>query len=288
MRNKMSLILAVALTVILLIFEVISQMITLGFTDEIIKSADFWNSLISSIVSNISAWYVFSNTTLQYKLTTDTTYLSKKEDVEYVILNEIGADFDNFLVDYNNKRKKELYIDKIQRKMHKLDRWASQKSLNIYVNGTLEEKKLDKYCRKRMYLESIITDTFIEKNLNTLKVKYRPYTRLQIVNIYSLNSNYKDEFASAARYTLTKGLSKVILTISCMTFLYSMVPSFKDITPDVLISIVTSVVFLVLNAFLGYRHGAQELNDVYIYNLTLRQQIFDLYGNYKHNKVDII
>lgn len=283
MRNKMSLILAIILTLMLIAYEVIAQMITVGFTDEVIKSANFWNSLVSSIVSNLSAWYVFANTTLQYKLITDATYKAKKEDVESFILNELKADFDVFLVQYNNKRKKELYLHKIHRKLHRLERWASQKSLNIYVNGTEEEKKLNKYCRKRLFLEFICTEEYIDKNLATLKVKYRPYTRLQIVNIYSMQEHYKDDFESAAKYTLTKGLSKVVLTISCMTFLYSVVPNFKDITPDVIISIVMSITFLILNAFFGAIHGHREVDDVYIYNLTLRQQIFDLYTNYRNN-----
>ena len=84
-------------------------------------------------------------------------------------------DFEYFITHiYNPKEKKKAYISLINRKIYKLNRFARKRDRLLYSSDLVstETKLKNRYCIKRQELEDLKKDDFINKNLESLKVRY--------------------------------------------------------------------------------------------------------------------
>ena len=88
----------------------------------------------------------------------------KEEDFEYFVTHV-----------YNPKEKVKAYISQINRQIYKLNRFSRAKDRLLFSSDLperQEEKLKNKYCVKRKELEDLKDETFIQKNLDSLKVHY--------------------------------------------------------------------------------------------------------------------
>ena len=76
---------------------------------------------------------------------------------------------------FNRQEKKKAYIAYINRRIYMLNRFSRRKDRLLYSSPLPEndEKKAkNRYCRARKELEELKSDDFIEKNLDSLYVRY--------------------------------------------------------------------------------------------------------------------
>lgn len=93
-----------------------------------------------------------------------------------------------FLEGFNRKRKINQYKYLIKEKIYKLEKSKSfsDKDLHLWNYGTEEEKALNEYCSKRKMYEELLTDEYIEANINNMNIKYDRVTASVILsNFYT-------------------------------------------------------------------------------------------------------
>lgn len=91
----------------------------------------------------------------------------------------------------NLKRKINQYLYTIKNKIQKLERKATDLDNSIWFGTDEEAKKNNKYCIKRKILENKIDNNYIDKNINSIFVKYDKITaNLILGGIFNKNSNY--------------------------------------------------------------------------------------------------
>lgn len=77
-----------------------------------------------------------------------------------------------FLTYLTKNKKKLAYIASINKKIYWLNKFSKNRDKLLWDSDKEEEKSKNRYCRKRKELEELKTDEYIEKNLDTLKVRY--------------------------------------------------------------------------------------------------------------------
>jgi len=126
----------------------------------------------------------------------------KEKDEDYLASeNEISkfaretyrpAVFTKHMIHINRERKKNQYIHNLIKKATKLEHKyrKDDKSIKLYEEGTEEEKRKNKYCRKKMMLEYRMSNDYVEKNIDKLSVKYDKITPNVILSgFYSRQEN---------------------------------------------------------------------------------------------------
>lgn len=159
--------------------------LTMTFQFEKVIEASFWAKVISkAIAGGICAYNIGINISWDREVEKDLVLKENSDKYERLIKLKDQKTFEYFVVEvFNKKEKKKAYIAQINRKIFWLNKFATNKSKLLYNQDTedeakksqLEEQKAkNRYCVKRKELEALKDDEYIEKNLDTLKVKYYP------------------------------------------------------------------------------------------------------------------
>ncbi len=292
-RNWFSVFISIFMAIIFISVNIFSQIVAVGFRVDVFSSADFWFLTVSSTFTHIMAWYIASRNTVESEKVSNTKYVKKAEAVEFIVLNKLEEDFDEFLIEINRERRKQAWINKVNRKLFMLDWFATAKDLLVYrnlVNAFIKDSKgltRHEYMRKHtwrlypklkeryLYLKS---QEYIVNNADNLRVFFfQPYTRIHLTNVNPDIVRIDDKFEYRTLFDLNKGFGKVIYGLTVSVFMNTLLVSFVEFDTGVLLSIITSLATLGMNTYFGITHGKAVVENVYIYNLTLAQQVFDKY-----------
>lgn len=173
------------LFIILLVFGCL-DFATLTFHLEYIFTASYWGTVFSKTVAGVCAFNIGINLMWEAEILKD-KILEKAIEL-YQRLNSFRKDdFDYFVTHiYNPKEKTKAYISQINRHIYLLNKVSRAKDRLLYskeipekaenreqlIKELEEQKKINKYCIRRKELEDLKDPEFIEKNLDSLKVKY--------------------------------------------------------------------------------------------------------------------
>lgn len=161
--------------VILVVFGCF-DFLKLRFHYEYFKNIDYWVQIFTKLIADVCSYNVGINLILDDIINKDITLARNK--LTYEKLNTAKQnDFDEFIYRvYNPKMKREAYISRINFQIHALNRLSRRRDRILY-SSTLPEKESEKlknkYCIKRKELETLKSDKYIEKNLDSLIVPYR-------------------------------------------------------------------------------------------------------------------
>lgn len=162
------------LFIILLVFGCL-DFATLTFHLEYIFTASYWGTVFSKTVAGVCAFNIGINLMWEAEILKDKILSSAIK--LYERLNSFRKDdFEYYVVKvYNPKEKSKAYISQINRSIYLLNKFSRAKDRLLYSSDLperQEEKKTNKYCIRRQQLEDLKNPEFIEKNLDSLKVKY--------------------------------------------------------------------------------------------------------------------
>lgn len=136
----------------------------------------YWTSTFAKAIAGICAYNIGINFTWDREIDKDTELRENAE--KYQRLNKIKDQptFNVFVIEYLNRReKKKAYINQVNRQIYWLNKFAKNKDKLLYSSDKeedIEKKKTNRYCIKRQELEDIKSDDYINKNIDSLKVKY--------------------------------------------------------------------------------------------------------------------
>ena len=188
----------------------------------------------------------------------------------------IPSIFTKFCDHINSKRKRKQFEHNIKQKIFELENDASDEDLHIWVNGTLEEKRSNKYCKKRNILEMQLQDDYITKNLPVIRVEYD-----KITSGIALSGYYSKEDALAPNEFITKHHGKKIAKDNAPRLLFGFAASFftssviLDVafTPNAIIQILVKLFVLCYQTFISIRYANTWNTEVTLKDIRFRKGI---------------
>lgn len=162
------------LFVILLVFGCL-DFATLEFHGELLLTPSYWGEIITKTTAGVCAFNIGINLLYDSEIKKDEilkNHISRYNE----LVKKVQLDFEYFVNKvYNRKNKIEAYKSQITKRIYWLNRVSKDRDRLLYSSTLVEnqEKKLkNRYCIKRKQLEELKSDEFIEKNFESLKVKY--------------------------------------------------------------------------------------------------------------------
>ena len=147
----------------------------------------FWTKVTSKTVAAVCCFNIGIN--FNWEGAIATFYVLKKaiSDYEALIKDKDDEHFDYYVNQvYNMESKKKAWINKINRKIYRLDRFGRNRDKLLYTSKIpegvadyerkreeLERKKAhNRYCVKRRELEELKSEQYINDNIGSLSVRY--------------------------------------------------------------------------------------------------------------------
>ena len=148
---------------------------TLTFHYEYIFTASYWGTVVTKTIAGVCAFNIginliidqeiMNNAVLQNLISRYIELQSKKQiDFEYFVHRV-----------FNREEKKKAYVSMINRKLYRLNRFSRRRDRLLYdseLPEMQEKKKKNRYCIKRRELEMLKEDSFVEKNIDSIFVRY--------------------------------------------------------------------------------------------------------------------
>ena len=147
----------------------------LQFHFEYLSDASFWFNVVIKAIADICAYNIGINVIVDEVIKKNTT-LQKLKSIYNELNNYKDEDFEEYINKYNRECKIEAYINEINFKIVKLNKFSRKSDKLLYsskAEDKQELKKINRYCIKRQQLEDLKTDTYIEANIDNLEVKYK-------------------------------------------------------------------------------------------------------------------
>lgn len=165
---------ALLLFVILLVFGCL-DFATLTFHIEYITTASYWATVATKAVAGICSFNIGINLIWDTEIKKDAILADAIKKYNDLILKK-QIDFEYYVRRvFNPSEKKKAYISQINRKIYLLNKFSRAYDRLLYSSDLPErqqEKLTNKYCIRRQQLEDLKKDEFIDKNIDSLKVKY--------------------------------------------------------------------------------------------------------------------
>lgn len=165
---------SVLLFVILLIFGCL-DFATLKFHGEYLISISYWGQTATRAVAGICAFNIGINILLDNEIK-KSAELEKNLSTYNRLIKQKDTDFEYFVTKvFNPKLKVQAYKNWVSRKIYRLNKWSRRKDRLLYSSDLPENqhlKKKNRYCIKRAELEELKSDSYINKNINSLNVRY--------------------------------------------------------------------------------------------------------------------
>lgn len=141
-----------------------------GHTDVAIA---YWTKVLAKTIAGICAFNIGMNLRWDKEMSRNVVLRDQIGEYERLMRFKDQNSFELYVIKYfNPAEKKKAWIDSVNKKIHRLNRFASHKNQILYTQGSEEEKKKSRYCRKRGELEKMKSDDWVDKNLDSLFVRY--------------------------------------------------------------------------------------------------------------------
>ena len=164
----------VLLFIILLVFGCL-DFATLEFHYEYILTASYWGTVGTKVIAGVCAFNIGINMLMDAELKKDTILADQISKYERLIKYK-QIDFEYYVVKvFNRKAKIETYISLINKRINRLNHFSRNKDRLLYSSDLPENQPLklkNHYCIKRKELEELKDLDYIEKNIDSIYVKY--------------------------------------------------------------------------------------------------------------------
>lgn len=257
------------------------ELIQLGWSWESLLSPSFWGNMI---ITNVSAFLMAISSTLMTSdnIENNTTKGLGKQAFELndVVLKasaNVKNDIDIFIMQENLERKRKAYKSKIKRKIIRLESKFNNNDVNCYALYLMNSDDFNietatRRVKKRIKLEELSSDVYIDQHIKYIKVKYGKISRKMIEN-GSTRVQEDGTLTKNAQVLLGGIIPKFILSFSLTVFISSFSYDIKKgITFAIIIPIITKIITLLFNYNYGRNFAPTYFNETTISNLQVRRQ----------------
>ena len=165
---------AILLFIVLAVFGCL-DFATLQFHPEYVGTPSFWGTILTKTVAGVCAFNIGINLMMDAEIKKNMVLaelIRKYND----LIQKKQIDFEYFVQRiFNPREKRKAYVSWINKKIYRLNRFSRPKDKLLYSSDlpeAEEKRKRNRYCIKRKELEEMKTDEFIDKNLDSVFVRY--------------------------------------------------------------------------------------------------------------------
>jgi hypothetical protein len=240
--------------------------ITADYKLEVLTTAEYWTPII---VTQTAVWLILftrKNEKIKSEIKINSTVIKNQDNINLLTENILDDDFSIFIAELNLTTKKEAYRNKIKLAIRKLDKRANAKNLFTYQYGTEQEKLKSKYCKKKAQFLLQLSDSYINDNIGSIKVRYNKVVPSMVTNCINRSSTNESEIDENS----TQQLIRKFAPSSLMGIIILMVTSV--IVPDLVkldwatIVNISSKLYCLVNAYTNATNFSKDYVDTTVVN----------------------
>lgn len=274
------------LLILILIVEGCFNFITLEFNFSILYEIQFWIKIIFKMTLLLLVRMLALNI-FKPKARENNKELQVEKNKNEKLSRLKDADFPFWIENVKNiEIKIEAWKNKITKKLLKLEQKASENDRHLYFSNSIpeEEKMKNKYYRRKTYFLSLLTNDFIDSNINTLQVRFQ---RLDAA-IFDLPVNLEHEENKYQISSKSKSATFISLAVASVgLLLINIITSGLDFGKNdsiliaTIISLSVDLVFLSYQFLMGILDSYRIINSNELLPYINRNRILKEYFYYK-------
>lgn len=165
---------AFLLFIVLMVFGCL-DFATLTVHLEYLATPSYWGTVSSKVIAGVCSFNIGINMLWDSELLKDQV-LNDLILKYQKLLTYKQKDFEYYVVKiFNVEEKKKAYINYINRRIYLLNRFTRARDKLLYSSDLEESQELkekNRYCRRRKELEELKSEEYINKNIDSINVKY--------------------------------------------------------------------------------------------------------------------
>ena len=256
---------------LLLVIIGVFQFISLGCDVSKLLEPNFYLTLAYRCLLVFMAYYIANN--LVYDKCINSEEI-KNAFYKFKELNKLkDSNFSEFLELYNNKLKKEAFRDKINNKIIKLEnrlaRIKNKKRIRKITDKISEKKKL-------------LTDAYIDANIDFIRVKYYHVLESDFISTELLENTDKHKTRTDYNTVLFKSIIKKVLPYIMTSLVLGMTitNSLNKPTNEVIINLLSDLVIICMRTIQGLYDAQKIIDSAYLTPYTNKVEILKEYINW--------
>lgn len=173
-RNRISKIVINSI-LLFIIFAIFGCFDFVNFTIDLSQLGDwqYWTRVFSKTAGGSIAFNIGINLLFDKEIENDKELEKQREKYERLNSKKNESAFNYYVVEiFNREQKKKAYKSYINRKIYWLNKFSTNKSKLLYSSNNEELKSKNRYCIKRKELEELKSDEYIDKNIDSIIVRY--------------------------------------------------------------------------------------------------------------------
>lgn len=253
------------------------QFASVGFDPAKLLTVEFW---IPVAIIGAAIFIIFTSTAKEYEqkyTEADKDIINIKKTIGEKAKGQSFLKLPNFLTKKNIELRVEKWREILDRKERKLDSKASEKDLYIYTNGSVAEKRDNKYSIEKEKIAQLRTDEYINAHIAYMKLpNLLQYTMSMI--IADVNIGGKSAFVQSDNKIIIKdGTLKVLTRAAFSAALGTLVITTNVVDLGTIIRLVGNLFILVGTFFDAVMLARVLVNGVIKGRHIERSQVLDEY-----------
>lgn len=263
--------------------------INAGYDPHILVSPAFWTNIICSDISVVCLYSAILLLRVDSYKSKNEEYLKYESDIRTFYKEKYVATlFKKFCFEDNLKTKRIVYKNKINKKYSKIK--PTKEDLDIYYDGTEEQKKNNKYCRNMLYYERILSDDYIERVLPNINIDY-PYITDGL--IFTGNKSKEVGLDYITKNKVFKFLSDIapnlLLSFSFIAFISGITADLQQgVTMVTVFKTIAKLFTFTLSIYFAYNYADRYINEVTLHDIVFRFGKLNEYRLWENKQIDIL
>lgn len=278
--------LSTILLILILAVEGCFNFLTFEFNSSLLLNVGFWVKIgVKILLLNLVKIWVMSIFLNVARIKNADLCYNKR--VNERLLQSKDNDFPSWVENNENKEIRiEFYKTKINKKLIKLEKHAKPKDRMLYYSDREHLKDVNKYCIKRKELEYLISDKYIEANLNYLDIKKCPKIDAAIFDCPVTNENINAKYQLSAK--TKSAIFTSLLIATCMFLVIQTIWNSIDLFRNdesflvVISSLIMDVVFLLWQGLTGINTAFNIIETQEVLPYVNRNRILEKYLYFKN------
>lgn len=253
------------------------QFASVGFDATRLLQFDFW---LPVFIISVAILIVFTSTSKEYELrfaAQDKDLMGIKKTIAEKAKGQSFVKLPEYLAHKNIELRIQRWKEILDHKERKLDRKAKKEDIYLWANGTVVEKRDNKYCRAKDEIKEQRSDAYISKHIAYMDLpKLLQYTMGMIIadiGISTANPFAISDNEIIGREAVVKVISRMAFSAAVGTLLITS----HSIDLQTVVRLVSNLFILVITYYDGVMLGKDLSNSVIKNRAIERLQILDEY-----------
>lgn len=263
----------------------LTDYITAGFSFENFKKAEFWINIITTNIGVISMIISILLFKIDKFKAQDAEYLFYQKDIhDFRQTKYIAPLLQRFYFEDNLKTKIIYYKENINKEFSKIT--PTEKDLEIFYNGTEEQKQENEYCTKMNYYEKILSQDYINRVVPKLNIKY-PQINDDVIFSGIVDSKQVTDYITQhkAKKVIIDYLPRFLFAFSLTILISGLVPDFKDITKTVIIKTVMKLFTIMSQLYFAISYADKYNKEVTLHDIMFRHKKINEYKLWENKQL---